>query len=256
MMADYNSQLPVRSKDDSDERLLTKIQDGSDPSGVGKTVEVSETKLHTRNHGSDSDGTDREVLLSQEGHVQSNGDYDASTNKRPSSQGMIVSDRDASPAESTMNKRPTAVAGDSDKVALDVAISDSSGNNFTDTNPLPVYIADNPAVEVDDFDQASAVAKDASSNHDYTITSGKTGKHLTADASASGYARFELQVETGVGAGTFDTKMVKFNSTAKPNVEFRLRANIGAGIIVRIAKTNLDNQPQDLYSQISLVEVS
>jgi hypothetical protein len=255
-MADYNSQLPVRSKDDSDERVLIKVQDGTSPGVAGSTMAVSESKAHVRVHGKDSDSTDQEALLSQEGHVQSNGDYDASTNKRPSSQGMIVSDRDASPAESTMNKRPTAVAGDSDKVALDVAISDSSGNNFTDTNPLPVYIADNPAVEVDDFDQASSIAKNASSNHDYTITAGKTGKHLTADASASGYARFELQVETGVAAGTFDTKMVKFNSTAKPNVEFRLRANIGAGIIVRIVKTNLDNQAQDLYSQISLVEVS
>jgi hypothetical protein len=254
-MADYNSQLPIRSKDDSDERVLTKIQDGADPAGVGKTMEVSETKAHVRTHGKDSDGTDRETLHSQEGHIQSNGDYDASTNKRPSSQGVIVSDRSSSPAETTMNKRPTAVVGNDDKVALDVSISDSQGNRIDENNPLATYLAESPAEEVDEYDAAANIAKDATANHDYTVTAAKDFKSIEAKGSSSGWAKFELQVETGVASGSFNTVDTQFNSTSNPNVELDYKKKVGAGIRVRVAKTNLDNQATDLYSKIKGLEI-
>lgn len=249
-MSDINSQLPVRSVDDVDERVLIKIQDGDSPGAAGSTVQVSESKAHVRNHGKDSDGTDREALMSQEGHTQSNGDYDATTNKRPSSQGLIVSDRDASPSETTMNKRPTAVSGDNDKVAQDVAISDSDGNHIGEDNPLPVYMAESPADEIDEYDVSSALAKGASANHDYTVTALKSLKKVEAEGSASGLAKFEFQVETGPAAGTFNTVMTKFNSAANPNVMFKYKKTVAAGVIVRMVKTNLDNQAQDIYSQI------
>ncbi len=255
MATDYNSQLPVRSKDDLDERVLIKIQDGDNPSGANETMTVSEKKAHVRSHGSDSDGNDQEVLLSQEGHTQSNGDYDAATNKRPSSQGLIASDRAAAPDETTMNKRPTAVAGDDDKVAMDVAISDSQGNAITEANPLPVYAAESPGDEIDDFNDADAVAKDATANHDYTVTALKTFKAIGIPCSASGKARFELQIEDGVGAGTFTGVAVGFNSTANPNLVLEYKKSVAAGIIIRVAKTNLDNQAQSLYSQIQGVEL-
>ena len=203
----------------------------------------------------DSDAADQQVLLSQEGHVQSNGDYDATNNKRPSSQGLIVSDRNASPSESTMNQRPSAVAGNDNKVAMDVAISDSSGNRFDENNPLPVYNTANPGTEINDYDQATAIAKDAVDNHDYTIAATTEFRSLEVHASASGKARFELQIETGVGAGTYDTAMVKFNSTSNNNVEFKYTSAIQTGRIIRVARTNLDNQNQDLYSQIIGIEV-
>jgi hypothetical protein len=254
-MADYDSQLPIRSKQDSDERVLIKIQDGTDPDGAGKTTEVSESKVHVRNHSKDSDGNDREQLLSQEGHTQSNGDYDATNNKRPSSQGLIVSDRSASPAESTMNKRPTAIAGEADSVCIDMAMHDGDGQKYDEDNPLAVYMAESPADEVEDYDEGVDIASDASSNHDYTVTALKTFKSIEAFASASGKARFELQIETGVGAGVFNTAMVKFNSTAEPNVEFKYKKGVSAGVIVRLVRTNLDNQAQSLYSQISGLEI-
>lgn len=256
-MSDYNSQLPVRSKQDVDERVLTKIQDGDNPDGANETMTVSEKKAHVRVHGKDSDGTDREALLSQEGHVQSNGDYDAATNKRPSSQGLIASDRDAAPSETTMNKRPTAVVGDDDKVALDCAISDSSGNRIDKNNPLAVFISDNPGQEIQDFDQAVSVAKDGTANHDYTVAATTELRRLNVEASASGKAKFELQIEDGVAAGTFSTIGVKFNSTANPNVRFELTAPkpVATGVIIRLIKTNLDNGAQDIYSTINGVEV-
>lgn len=256
-MADYNSQLPVRSKDDVDERLLVKVQDGDNPSGANETMTVSEKKAHVRLHAKDSDGVDQEVLLSQEGHVQSNGDYDAATNKRPSSQGLITSDRSASPSETTMNKRTTSVVGNDDKVALDVAISDSSGNRIDENNPLAVYQTEDPGAEVVDFNEAVDLAKDASGNHDYTVTAATEFRALNVEASASGKAKFQLQIETGVGAGTFDTIGVQFNSTSNPNVKFELRkpTAVAAGVIIRVVKTNLDNQAQSIYSTINGVEV-
>jgi hypothetical protein len=256
-MSDYNSQLPVRSKQDLDERLLVKLQDGDNPSGSDATATVTEKKLHVRVHSEDSDGNDLQPLLSQEGHVQSNGDYDATTNKRPSSQGLIASDRDASPSETTMNKRPTAVVGNDDKVALDVAISDSSGNRIDEDNPLPVYVTESPGEEIEDFDEAVDVATTASANHDYVVTALKEFRWLNIEASASGKAKFELQIETAASSGVFETKNVKFNSTANPNVEFKLLRgqSIQENVTIRLVKTNLDEQAQSIYSTFNGVEI-
>jgi len=255
-MADYDSQLPVRSKaDGTDERVLVKHQDGDDPSGVGRTAEVSEKKSHVRNFSKDSDGVDQEVLLSQEGHTQSNGDYDATTNKRPSSQGLVVSDRDASPDETTMNLRPTAVVGESDSVCQDIALHDANGQAIDEDNPLAVYVAESPADEIDEYSQSASVAKDATANHDYTVSAAKKLKSIEAEASGSGLGKFELQVETAPASGIYNTIMTKFNSTANPNVEFKYRKSVATGVIVRVAKTNKDNQPQDLYSQIRGLEI-
>ena len=255
-MADYDSQLPIRSEaDGTDERVLVKIQDGDNPGGANETATVSEKKVHVRIHAEDSDGNDLQPLLSQEGHVQSNGDYDASTNKRPSSQGLIVSDRDASPSETTMNKRVTAIAGEDDTVCIDIALRDHSGQRYDEQNPLAVFQADDPGIEISSFDQGVAIVKDADDDHEYTVSATKSFKRIKAFGSASGKARFELQVETAAAAGTFDTVMVKFNSTANPNVEFEYNKTVATGVIVKIVRTNLDNQPQDLYSQIEGIEV-
>ena len=257
-MANIDSQLPVRSVQDVDERVLVKLQDGDAPDDPGSTMTISENKAHIRAFGKDSDAADKQLLLSQEGHFLSNGDYDATNNKRPSSQGLIVSDRDASPSETTMNKRPTAVVGESDKVAMDVAISHSSGDNITAQNPLPVYQAADPGTEVESYDVASAIVKNASADHDYTVTASTELRKLNVECSGSGYALFEVKVETGVATNTFNTVMTKFNSTAMPNVEFAWKAPkvIAAGVRIRVTKTNLDNQAQDLYSLINGVEVA
>lgn len=255
-MSDVNGSLPIKSKaDGTDERVLIKIQDGDTPGGASETMTVSEKKAHVRIHGKDSDGTDKEALLSQEGHIQSNGDYDATNNKRPSSQGMIASDRDASPSETTMNKRPTAVSGDDDKVAMDVAISDSQGNRIDENNPLAVYQAESPADEVDEYDEAADIAKDASANHDYTVTALKTFKSIEFVGSSAGLAKFELQIETGVGAGTYTTVATRFNSVSNPQARGKYKKSVPAGIIVRVVKTNLDNQATDLYSEIKGLEI-
>ena len=94
--------------------------------------------------------------------------------------------------------------------------------------------------------------KNNSANHDYTTVN--QFKNLEVDCSGSGYARFELQVETGPATGVFSTVMVKFNSTAQPNLKLAYNKLVASGLIVRVVKTNVDNQSQNLYSQITGLE--
>jgi len=254
-MSEINSSLPIRSEaDGTDERVHVKLVDFSDPDGADKQVEVSEKLVHTRVFGEDHAGNKVQLELSEEGKPNADGEYDAVNNTEPNSAGLIAHSRGAAIDETSQNQRTTAVGGDNDKVAMDVAISDSNGNNFSEDNPLPVYAAESPGDEIDVYDQAVDVAKDANANHDYTVTALKTLKDIEVDCSGSGKARFELQVETGVATGIYNAVMVKFNSTAKPNVTLRSKKKVAAGVKVRVVKTNLDNQTQDLYSQIMGIE--
>jgi hypothetical protein len=259
-MADVDTAQPVRSyQDATDERVLVKLQDGADPGGSEKTMEISEFLAHIRKFANDSDGAKIQELLSQEGHSLTNGAYDATNNKRPSSNAKILHDRVAAPSEADQNFRPTGVSSsDGDEAhAADVAIRDSQGNKLDENNPLAVFVTEDPGDEIEDFDAAAAVAKDGTSNHDYTVAATTELRALNVEASSSGYAKYELQVETSAGSGTFNTVGVKFGTASQPNVEFKLKKPkaVVTGAIVRLIKTNLENQAQDLYSTINGVAV-
>jgi hypothetical protein len=204
-------------------------------------------------------GTDTALLVSEEGFANSNGDYDAATNTRPASAAVILHDRVATPGEADQNFRPTGVASSdgSNAKAIDVAIRDEAGNAFTSSNPLPVTFVDSEGDEINDYLVSSAVAAGASVNHDYTVTALKTLKASQISCAASGKAKFEVQVETGVATGVFNTKFVKFNSAAEPNCDFNIKEliSIAAGVRIRVIRTNKDNQAQDLYSTISGHEI-
>jgi hypothetical protein len=103
-----------------------------------------------------------------------------------------------------------------------------------------------------DYKDDSAIAAGSSSNHDYTVTAGKSLKLTGVLAAASGKCKVEVKVETAVGSGTFNTKFVAFNSTANPNMQIFPTGDIvvAAGVRVRVTKTNKDLSAQDLYSTI------
>jgi hypothetical protein len=187
--------------------------------------------------------------------VKIDGDYDGVDNKDPSSSGLIASDRAAVKDKTTMNKRPSAVDGQDDVTALDVAIRHSDGDRISEEQPLPVYQTESPGDEIDDYDNAAAVAEDASANHDYTVSAAKTLKEVKASGSSTGFAAFELQVETAAASGVFNTVMKKFNSVSNPNVEFSYKKRVETGVIVRLVKTNCDDDDTDLHSQIQGIEV-
>lgn len=128
---------------------------------------------------------------------------------------------------------------------------DEAGAAFSLTNPLPVeMVSDQSGDEVCDYNTTAAVAKDASANHDYTVTAAKTFLGEQVWASASGKIKCEvfinaLPVFTG------------FNSTANPNIEIPMSklCKGAATQLIRITLTNLDNQSQDLYSTLTGLEV-
>jgi len=255
MPTDYKSGLPVRTESDgADERLHVKIVDGTNPAVNQMTVD-SDQNAHAEMHGNDPLGVDRVVRTSELGALTPDGVYDASDNTKPGNSGLIASVRDASPSDTTQTQRVTAVTN-STKRLLDVSMHDENGDAFSASNPLPVTSVDSEGDEVNDYVTAT-VAKDATSDHDYTVTVAKTLKLSQIWASASGKMKIEVKVETAVASGTFLTKFVGFNSTANTNVNIDIKENIAvaAGVRVRITKTNLDNQPQDLYSTISGHEI-
>lgn len=141
---------------------------------------------------------------------------------------------------------------------LDVALRDSAGNLYSGSNPLPVSISvDQFGDEINNYSTAAAVAAAGTSNHDYTVSVGKTLQLKQIEATASGKAKIEVQIETAAASGTFNTRFVQFNSTATPNMSIHLEdpISVATGVRVRIIRTNKDNQAQDLYSTISGQEV-
>jgi hypothetical protein len=245
-MSDYNSSLPVRTEADADERLQSKIVDFIDPS---KGAEVdSDKNLHVEMHGNDSAGVDKVVKLSESGNIALDGAYDLSNNSNPSSTAVVAHDRGASVDETSQNKRPTAIAGDNNKVALDVSISDSNGNSFTESNPLYVAQVNSPGQEVCSFHVGVDVAAGASVTQTYTVA----GTDLDlSQVEASGSGKMKIEIKTGV-AGSETTKAVLYNSTANPNMSLQLKdvITVLVGQNVLVIKTNRDNQPHDLNSSV------
>lgn len=256
-MADYNSSLPVRSEADIHERLQTKIVDPTTPSQQ-MTVDT-DGNAHIEVHGNRADdAADVALQLSEEGRPNGRGDYEVDENSKPASSALIAHARNAAKDETHQTKRVSAVDStvDTDVTALDVAIRDEDGEPYTLNNPLPVAISESEGDEIVDYDRASAVASMGNANHDYVVTALKTLVLDSVECSASSKARFELQIEDGVGAGTYTSFAVAFNSTANPNctLQGKRRIKVNAGVTLRIIKTNLDNQAQDLYTTIYAIE--
>lgn len=103
---------------------------------------------------------------------------------------------------------------------------------------------------VNAYNKGTAVAVAAVSNHDYTVTTGTTLTLSAVWGSASGRAKIEVSIETGVGTGTYTTIFTGFTSPLLATLVFPVTAQVGAGIKVRIVRTNVDAAAQDLYSTI------
>jgi len=257
-MADYNSGLPVRSEaDGTDERVQVKVVDAQNPDTQQMEVDT-DGNAHAEMHGNDPAGVDRVIKTSEDGSVDIDGVYDGTSNTEPANIGLVTQERNAAASDTRQTEQLTGKRGtvDTTVVALDVSLHDEDGNAYSDTNPLPVSLEESEGDEVCEYNTSVDVAKDASTNHDYTVTAAKTLVGEQIWATASGKMKVEVRTETAAASGTFDTKFVAFNSTANPNVEIPLKKILKqvAGAIVRITLTNLDNQPQDLYSTLTGVE--
>jgi len=277
-MADYDSSLPVRTENAGD--VAAKIVDGATPSQAlsvdasgaikAKLLDGSGTAVTSQANGSQQAldvGINVAGVQIDPRQIRALTGSDVVT----ANQGTAAAISGAWPVLPTdgTNSQSFTAAGEA-KVQVTqplpagtnnigkVSIQDSSGAAISDANPLPVYVtADAPGDEINAFNTAAAVAANASSNHDYTVTSGKTLKLTQIEASGSGKLKIEVQVETGVGTNVFLSKFVQFNSTANPNLSVSLREpiSVAAGVRVRVIRTNRDNQSQDVYSTISGHEI-
>lgn len=150
----------------------------------------------------------------------------------------------------------TSVTSSGD-TSLDVALHDAAGNAFSASNPLPVTFSDDLlGAEINDYKTAT-IAASGTDNHVYTVSALKTLLLKQVWASGSGKLKAEVQVETGVGTGVYNTFFVGFNSTANPNIQFEFKSplSVAAGVRVRVIMTGRDNQGQDVYSTISGNEI-
>ncbi len=255
-MADYNSGLPIRSESDGvDEKVIVKVIDGT-PGGSNQMSVDSDKNAHVEVHGNNPAGGDEVLRLSEIGALTPDGVYDVANNTKPGNLGLIASERNATPGDTTQTQRLTSVTNGTKRL-LDISLHDENGAVFSAANPLPVTSVDSEGTEVNDYNTVAAVAAGASSNHDYTVTALMILKLSQIWASASGKMKIEVQIETGVATGVFTTRFVGFNSTSDTNIELPIRENISvaAGVRVRVIRTNRDNQAQDVYSTISGHEI-
>jgi len=141
---------------------------------------------------------------------------------------------------------------------LDVAIRDAAGSLYGSVgNPLNVALAAAAGTPINNFLISAAIAAAASSNHDYTVTAARVLTLSQVEATCSGKAKIEIQIETGVATAVFNTIAVQFNSTATPNMSIRFAnpRTVAAGVRVRTIRTNLDKAALDLYSTLIGLEV-
>jgi hypothetical protein len=138
---------------------------------------------------------------------------------------------------------------------LPIRLFDEDNIAYSSNNPLPVTIEESEGAEIHDYDQAVEVLKSGgTSEHNFTPASEFLLSRVLF--AGSGRMKVELQVETGVGTGIFETVAVGFSSTAKLSdaIELEKTKKVASGVIVKVIKTNLDNSDQDLYSTIIGVE--
>lgn len=127
-----------------------------------------------------------------------------------------------------------------------VAISDGTDSLAINTDgSINVRVLDKtPGTDVNDYNTAAAIAGGASSNHNYT----STGNFYLTQIESSGSGRMKIEVLVNAVS-----RFVQFNSTATPNMSIKLEQPILAttGQVVRVIRTNRENQAQDVYSTIS-----
>lgn len=252
-MADFNSSLPVRTQDAGD--VIAKLADATIPSqqlaisasgaakvdGSAVIQPVSATDLDIRDLSS---ATDSVTVVATDLDIR---DLAFATDK------VDVSGSSVTATATDLDIRDLSAAQDS----VSAWISDATGAAFSPSNPLPVAVQPQDGDPITDFKDASSIGAGSSDAHVYTVSGGKTLYLQAIEASASGKAKMLLEIETGVGTNTFTSIGVQLNSTASPNMSFKLTTPIAvaAGVKVQVTMTNRDLAAQDLYSTILGYEI-
>lgn len=130
-----------------------------------------------------------------------------------------------------------------------------AGAYVSSTNPIPVTISSSTGgTIINDYSVGTAVVSGGTTNHVYTIPSGKTFTARKFWASSIG--ALKMDVQTSPDGSTYTTYWTGFNSTANPNIDIQLDnleiQDTGAGATIRLVLTN--EEPllaENNYSTIS-----
>lgn len=139
-----------------------------------------------------------------------------------------------------------------------VRLHDEDNLPYSATNPVPVSIGESEkGTEIHDYSE-DVVVKDTTEDYDYTVTALKTLFLNRVLFSSSARCRIDVQVEDGVGAGTFTTIGTAHIKAGNDNgkVDFGNRPKrVAAGVKVRVKKYNQDNQDASIFSTIVGLEL-
>jgi hypothetical protein len=139
------------------------------------------------------------------------------------------------------------------RAGLPIRLFDEDNLPYTANNPLPVTLEESEGNEIHDFKEDIDVLKaGGTASHIYTVSVGKAFVMNKMLGSASGRAKFELQVETALASALFVTKAVAFSTVSSSSIEINLNTTlkVAAGVKVKVIKTNLDNNDHNIYTTI------
>lgn len=258
-MSDQNTSLPVRTQTEGD--VAAKICDGTTPSQ--QLAVDSSGKIIAKLNDSSGVGITSQASGGQQpldvgvnvGGVQVD---PRAVRALTNTDVVTVELNDGAGTSVTVGQKamaaslPVVIASDQSKI--DVNLFDEAGAAYSPANPLPVSVGASAGTPIHDYKKASAIAKDATDDHDYSVASGNTFSLEGVLISASGKFKAELQIGDGAVSEVFASKVVRFNSTAEPNADidfFRIPISVlgtANTTTVKLILTNLDNQAQDLYS--------
>lgn len=242
-MADYDSSLPARTESAGDIDVFI-----SDATTSTQKLKVNadgsiDTNFATGSKIIVTDGTD-DLEVNADGSINVKQDKLAFATDT-----VDVSGSDVTATVTAVDLDIRDLSASTDSVQAN--LFDEAGVAYSQANPLPVELTqDQSGDEIVDFNTSAAVAKDASVNHDYTVSAGKTFLGEEAWVSGSGKLKAELLVNGAI-------KWVGFNSTANPNIRIPLEKIMKANAteVIRFTITNRDKQAQDVYSTLTGLEI-
>ena len=242
-MADYDSSLPARTESAGDIDVFI-----SDATTSTQKLKVNadgsiDTNFATGSKIIVTDGTD-DLEVNADGSINVKQDKLAFATDTVDVSGSDVT---ATVSATDLDIRDLSASTDS----VQANLFDEAGVAYSQANPLPVELTqDQSGDEIVDFNTSAAVAKDASVNHDYSVSAGKTFLGEEAWVSGSGKLKAELLVNGAI-------KWVGFNSTANPNIRIPLEKIMKANAteVIRFTITNRDKQAQDVYSTLTGLEI-
>lgn len=257
-MADVNSSLPVKTLSNGD--VVVQIADKTIPSqllsidAAGK-VEVKLDDSSGNGLTSQTSGAQRALDVG----INVSGVQVDPRSIRALTSADVVTANQGSANATPWNENIAQIAGavPSASNALPAQIA-TAGAFVSSANPLPVSIsAALPGTQVNKYNTTASVVAGATTNHDYSITAGKTFSSKKFFISGSGRLKSDIQISADGVA--FTTYFTAFNSSACPNIDINLDfmtlIDSGAGSKIRIVITNEELiSAQDVYSTISGTE--